>query len=187
MIAFLTAGAAGAGTDAILETIASVMGVAGTVMCFLMFIARKRRTILLGKLTCDILWTVHYGLIGAYSGAALNVLGIARETVFYNKAKKWASSRFWLYLFVGLTIGSGVLTWEGVISLLPVTGSCCAVVSFWCTDPLHIRLLAVPAQLLWLIYGIIHMSVPSIVSNLIALTAIGIGLYRDISGGHRVG
>ena len=105
---------------------------------------------------------------------------MGRETVFYNKDKKWASSRLWLYLFVALTIGSSLMTWEGPLSLLPMTGSCCAVISFWCTKPLHIRLLAIPAQLLWLIYGILHMSLPSITSNIIALTAIGIGLYRDI-------
>jgi len=171
---------AAADASAFLNLVAQIAGIAGTAMCFFMFIARKRRTILLGKLTCDIIWTLHYGLIGAYSGSALNILAIGRETVFYNKDKKWASSRFWLYLFVALTIGSSLITWEGPLSLLPMTGSCCAVVSFWCTKPLHIRLLAIPAQLLWLIYGILHMSLPSIVSNLIALTAIGIGLCRDL-------
>lgn len=175
MTAFLTSD-----NMSIINTVASVMGILGTVMCFLMYIARKRRTILLGKLTCDILWTVHYGLIGAYSGAALNVLAIGRETVFCNKDKKWASSRFWLYLFVALTVGSSLVTWEGALSLLPMIGSSCAVVSFWCTKPIHIRMLAIPAQLLWLIYGFLHMSVPSMVSNIIALTAIGIGLYRDL-------
>ena len=171
---------AAADASAFWNLVAQIAGIAGTAMCFFMFVARKRRTILLGKFTCDVLWTLHYGLIGAYSGAALNVLAMGRETVFYNKDKKWASSRLWLYLFVALTIGSSLMTWEGPLSLLPMTGSCCAVISFWCTKPLHIRLLAIPAQLLWLIYGILHMSLPSIVSNIIALTAIGIGLYRDI-------
>ena len=171
---------AAADVSAVLNLVAQITGIVGTAMCFFMFVARKRRTILLGKFTCDVLWTMHYGLIGAYSGAALNVLAMGRETVFYNKDKKWASSRIWLYLFVGLTIASSLLTWEGWLSLLPMTGSCCAVISFWCTKPLHIRLLAIPAQLLWLIYGILHMSLPSITSNIIALTAIGIGLYGDL-------
>ena len=173
---------AAADASAVLNLIAQLAGFTGTVLCFFMFVARKRRTILLCKLTCDIIWTFHYVLIGAYSGAALNILAIGRESVFYNKEKKWASSIFWLYFFVALTIGSSLLTWEGPLSLLPMIGSCCAVVSFWCTKPLHIRLLAIPAQVLWLIYGILHVSVPSVISNIIALTAIGIGIYRDLRG-----
>ena len=165
-----------------MNMIAQIAGVLGTSMIFISFIARKRRTILLGKFTADILWMIHYLLIGAYSGAALNVLAIGRETVFYNKEKKWASSRFWLYLILALTVTSCLLTWEGALSLLPMIGSCCAVVSYWCTNPLHIRLLAIPAQSLWMIYGGLHGSVPTIVSNIIAMTAIGIGLYRDVKG-----
>lgn len=165
-----------------MNIIAQIAGILGTTMIFFSFAARKRRSILLCKFTADILWMTHYLLIGAYSGAALNVLAIGRESVFYNKEKKWASSRLWLYLIVALTIGSCILTWEGPLSLLPMTGSVCAVVSFWCTKPLHIRLLAIPAQVLWLIYGILHGSIPSILSNLIALTSIGIGLYRDVKG-----
>ena len=43
-------------------------------------------------------------------------------------------------------------------------------------------MLAIPAQTLWVIYGILHGSIPTLVSNTIAMTAIGIGLYRDIKG-----
>ncbi|MGN1345941.1 MAG: YgjV family protein [Eubacteriales bacterium] len=163
-----------------MNVVAQIAGILGTTVIVFSFIARKRRAILLYKFIADLLWMVHYLLIGAYSGAALNVLALGRETVFYNKDKKWASSRFWLYLILILTVGSCVLTWEGALSLLPMLGSICAVISFWCTKPLHIRLLAIPAQGLWLIYGILHHSLPGIASNLIALTSIGIGLYRDV-------
>lgn len=165
-----------------MNTIAQVAGVLGTTMIFFSFAARKRPTILLCKFTADLLWMTHYLLIGAYSGAALNVLALGRETVFYNKEKKWASSRFWLYLIIALTIASSLLTWEGPLSLLPMTGSSLAVVSFWCTKPLNIRLISLPVQILWLIYGFLHTSVPSMVCNTIALISICIGLYRDVNG-----
>ncbi len=163
-----------------LNLIAQVAGILGTTMIFFSFTARKRPHILLGKLTADVLWMTHYFLIGAYSGAALNILAIGRESVFYNKEKAWASSRFWLCLILALTVGSCVLTWEGWLSLLPMVGSSLAVVSYWCTNPLHIRLLALPAQILWLIYGILHFTIPGIAGTLVAIVAIGIGLYKDL-------
>lgn len=165
-----------------LYAVAQVIGVLAVAVSCVIFLGRKRQHILLAKFTADVLWFLHYFMIGAYSGAALNVLAIGRESVFMNKEKKWASSKFWLVLFLCLTVGSCLLTWEGPISLLPMIGSCSAVVSFWCTKPIHIRLMAIPAQVLWLIYGIFHFSLPSFICNTFALITIGIGLWQDTHG-----
>ncbi len=169
-----------AGMD-MLTLIAQIFGIVGMGTVCVMYLGRKRKTILLAKFTGDVLWFVHYFLIGAYSGAALNLVGLGRETVFLNKGKKWASHIFWLYFFLGITITSCLITWEGPVSLLPMIGSCCAVVSFWCTKPLHIRLLGFPAQTLWLIYGALpsHLSVQTVICNSFSLVAIGVGLYHD--------
>lgn len=162
------------------SAIAQVIGVLAVAVSCVIFLGRKRRTILLSKFTADVLWFGHYFLIGAYSGAALNILALFRESIFMNKEKKWASHKFWLFLILSLTVFSCLLTWEGPISLLPMIGSCSAVISFWCTKPIHIRLMAIPAQVLWLIYGTVHFSLPSFICNTMALVTIGIGLYQDV-------
>lgn len=167
-------------TGGAVNTIAQIIGVVAVAVSCVIFLGRKLRTILISKFTADVLWFLYYFLIGAYSGAALNVLALGRESVFYNKEKKWASHRFWLFLFLILTIASCLMTWEGPISLLPMIGSCSAVVSFWCTKPIHIRLMAIPAQVLWLIYGIVHFSLPGFICNTMALVTIGIGLWQDV-------
>ncbi len=167
----------------VVQVIAQIVGIVGMVTVFVMYLGRKRKTILVSKFIGDVIWFTHYLLIGANSGAALNIVGLGRESVFLNKGKrKWASHIFWLYFFLGITIFSCLLTWEGIISLLPMVGSCCAVMSFWCTKPLHIRLLAIPAQSLWLIYGALpsHLSVQTVICNSFSLVAIGVGLYHDV-------
>ena len=70
-----------------METAAQILGVIGIAMSFFIYIARKRSSILLCKFSCDVIWAAHYLLIGAWSGAALNILAMARETVFFNKDK----------------------------------------------------------------------------------------------------
>lgn len=163
-----------------MEMTAQIFGILGIGMSFFIYIVRKRSSILLCKFTSDVIWAIHYILIGAYTGAALNILAMVRETVFYNKEKKWASSKFWLYLFCTLTMLSGFLTWQGPTSLLPAVGSVCAVISFWCTKPINIRLLAAPAQGLWTIYNIVHRSVTGGISSGLSLLSVLIGLARDI-------
>lgn len=164
-----------------MQIAAQVFGVIGIAVSFFIYIARKRSSILLCKFACDVIWSVHYILIGAWSGAALQFVAMARETVFFHKDKKWASSRFWLYLFAGLTLLSGILTWEGPSSLLPAVGSVCAVISFWCTKPIHIRLLAIPAQGLWTVYNVIHRSLTGGISSGLQLISVLLGLARDLS------
>ena len=159
------------------NTIAQVFGVVAVAVSCVIFLGRKRKTILLSKFTADVLWFWHYFLIGAFSGAALNILALFRESIFMNKGKKWASSKFWLFLILGLTILSCILTWEGPISLLPMIGSCSAVVSFWCTKPINIRLLAIPAQVLWLIYDLYYRNHVASAFDVMTMVSNCIGLY----------
>ncbi len=167
----------------VVQVVAQAVGIAGMVTVVVMYLGRQRGTILLSRCIGDILWFTHYLLIGATSGAALNLVNLGRETVFLHKGKKkWASHRFWLYFFLAVTVFSCLLTWEGPVSLLPMGGACCAVLSFWCTKPLHIRLLAIPTQLLWIVYGALpfHPSIQTVLCNIFALVTIGVGLWQDV-------
>ena len=165
---------------------ARLIGYVAVALALFVYISKSRKVILATKLSNDVLWAAHYILIGGWSGAALNIMAIGRETVFYFKEKKWASSRVWLYVFLVLTWVSCILTWEGPQSLLPMAGTSFAVMSFWCSDPLKVRLLAIPAQILWLIYGIIHMTIPGIIGSSISLVSILIGLVGDYQRYRRV-
>ena len=168
--------------NSIVTLAAQIIGGLAVVAALFIFISKSRKIILTTKLTADVLWTLHYLLIGGFTAAALNVIGIFREIVFYNREKKWASSKVWLYVFLGLTVLSSVLTWEGPASLLAMAGMILAVFSFWNKDPLYICLLSIPSEMSWLIYNIIHHSVPGIISSSLAMVSMAIGIYRNLKG-----
>lgn len=162
-----------------LDMIAQILGALGVGLSLFIFSASRRKTILICKFSGDVLWFFHYLLIGATSGAATNIVNMMREVVFYHKDKKWASHKGWLALFICLNVASSLLTWEGPISILPMLGCCCTVISLWCTKPLHIRLVATPGMIFWLLYGIFHGSVTGILNNSISLISIAIGFVKD--------
>ncbi len=166
--------------SSIISLLGQIVGGAAVVAALFIFVSRSRKIILTTKLTADVLWTAHYLLIGGYTAACLNVIGVFREIVFYNREKKWASSRIWLYVFLGLTVAASLLTWEGPQSLLAMTGMILAVFSFWCRDPLHICLLSIPSEMSWLVYNILHRSVPGMISSSLAMVSMGIGIYRNL-------
>lgn len=161
--------------------IAQGIGAIAIVLIFFAFSSRKRGTLLALKCGNDLLWCVHYFLIGAYSGVATNLLNACREYIFsYREKKKWAQHAFWPYLFVAACLVSSVLTWQGTASLLPALGASFSTVGLWCKEPYRMRLLNLPSLLLWLWYAIVMRTPASILSCSISLMSVIIGLIKDV-------
>ena len=167
----------------IIRIIASVSSALAIIISLFIFISRSRRVILATKLSDDVLWMIYYFLMGTingnYTAGMMNIIAFAREIVFYNRDKKWASSRLWLYFFLALAAAFCAFTWTGLVSALPSLGTGLYVTAFWMKDPHRIRLISLPAQILWLIYNIIIGAVFGIIGSVIPLVSITIGLIRD--------
>ena len=159
--------------------VAQCVGFVAMGIALFMYAFHSRKSILLAKLTADLLWVVHYFLLGAFSGSVINAVNAVREGVFYHKEKKWASSIVIPMLFVAVNAALTALSWEGWISLLPLFGSSINVVGLWCASPKRMRMLAIPALSLWEIYSILVASVPSMIVNAFGICSAVYGLVRD--------
>lgn len=165
------------------DMIAHGLGFVGLGMAAFIFLGKSRRQILTLKLISNVVWATHFFLIGAYSGMLLNIINLFRESIFYQKDKKaWAAHPFWICLFVGVSLLSSALTWQGMVSLLPAVGSAIAAIGYWCKKPMHIRMLNFPGVFLWFIYSIIMRTPSNVISNFVSLCSIGVGLFRDVKG-----
>ena len=163
--------------------VGQILGLALSVFSFFIYFAKTRRGILATKLTCDIGYCIQQLMIGAPTGALLDIIAIFRELVFYQRqAKPWASHRFWPFFFAVLMGLSPALTWTGPVCILPAFGSVIAVFSFYCMNPRHIRLLGLLATLPWLTYAVLTSNYGLILSAFIQLISIFLGLLRDSRG-----
>ena len=171
--------------NGIIGVIAQIFGALAVIVALFIFIFKSRKVILTAKLTDDVLWSVYYFLTGGMTAGALNCVGVVREIVFYNREKKWASSRLWLYGFLAVTAAAGVLTWEGMSSVFAMLGMILAVFSFWCSDPILICSLSIPSELSWLIYNIIHDAKFGIVSSSVAVLSAVVGLILKLTAKKR--
>ena len=129
----------------------------------------ERKRLLLTKLSADLLWTLHYCLLGAFSGAAIALIGVVRSCVFLNENKRWASGRKWLIVFLVLSILSAGFTYKNAASLLPMCASLLAVLSFWQRKPSLTRFLAFPISVSMLIYDIFAGSSVGIINEAVVL------------------
>ena len=55
---------------------------------------------------------MQYFLLGAYTGLALDIVGVLRDVVFYNKDKKWESSNWWTEFFADAKIVVVIYTYQ---------------------------------------------------------------------------
>ena len=168
-----------------LEQIANLVGnLCGYVVVVLggvMFLSTKRKQILTVKLISELFSFANMILLGQFTGAALIVLNIGRSVVFYHREdKKWAQSYIWLFVFLGITLISPIMTWAGPISLLPAFGSALACIGYYMKHPLAMKCFILPGITLWLIYTFLGANYAPAIANVLAIISLTIGIVREM-------
>ena len=166
--------------------ISQIFGMIGIVISLTIYAGKSRKSIICCKFISDAVWFVNYSLLGAYTGALLNVIAMARETVFYHREKKkWAASRAWLYIFIACVLISPTIdlirsdTFT-IMPLFPAIGSSFAVISFYSKNTKNMRIWGFVAQILWFIYGFKPFNPTGIISCSLTIASIAIGFFREV-------
>ena len=123
------------------------------------------------------LYAIQYVLLGAFTGAAMNVIGGARGYAYYRVAPS-KKHRWMLLSFMGLAVAGALVTWQGPVSLLALLGSISGTFSIWHKNPTYIRRWALLAPPLWFSYNLISGSYPGMISEVIMLFSNLLGEYR---------
>ena len=151
--------------------LAIVLGALGILANCIIYQQKSGKGLLLCKLTSDVLWLLHYLFLGAYSAAAVALIGGFREFAFYKQNKKPKKNVFYFYLFIAVTVASAVITWKGAASLLPALAAIISIVSFWRAVPALSRILAYPVSLLMLSYDLTCGSFVGIINEILTIAA----------------
>lgn len=160
------------------------VGFGGAAFNFFSFQQNKRKRIIGFQIVAALLFIAHYLLLGflkspdAFTGAALNFIGLTRSIVFINSDKKWAKSPFWLVFYIIVSAIAGILTWESWYSFLPPMAMILTTISYWMKNETKIRLITFPSSPCWLIFNIITHSVAGVVTECIVMTSLIIAIIR---------
>lgn len=164
-----------------MDWLIQAVGIVGMAFLFCSYQQKERKNLILCKLGADVVWIIHYCLLGAVGGAIPNFVGIFRELVFVNRGKKWANSPLWPALFIVFNWVLALLNRKSALMLLPICASTFVTVSLWVKKPMITRAITVPVSVCFIIYdvcvgswaGIINESVViiSAVSSMIRIDA----------------
>ena len=154
-----------------------IIGLIAVGISLCVFQTNKRQTMLLLSMSAAILYTIHFFLLGAATGAAMNLIGAGRCYVYFKAKPK--KGQLWIPLgFIVISTIGAIVTWQGLLSLLPLFGSVSTGIAFWQKNPKYIRRLNLISSPLWFSYDGISGSYPGMLIETIVLCSNLVGMYR---------
>ena len=155
-----------------------LIGLLGNLLIMAVMQTNNRRLTLIAQGVACILWTVHFWLLGAMTASLINLISFGRSVLFFFNDRKWAKSKFFLWLFIVLFIADSLLTWEGPRSLLPCIGMCSTTLALWTTSTKKMRLCYLCSSPPWLVYDLISGSYSCALMETIALISYIVAIFR---------
>lgn len=154
--------------------VAQLVGVVGLVLLIAAFQTNTRKKMLRIQMASALAWTIHFLLLGAYTGAAMNVVTTVRNVMFVRfRKKQWA---FWV-MVAGIVIVTA-LTFKNWTSLLPAIACLAGTIAAWRMNPRIIRVVALIGPPLWFVHNFFNGSYPGMIADSIAFASVLFGMWR---------
>ena len=137
-------------------------------------IKERKKSLCVQSLNC-LFEAVYDFIISAYTGAVLSIINFIRTFIFINKNKINKRIYFFILIFFeGIIIINCVLTWNGLISLLPTIGSIIRTYCLWQSDMRLVRISRITTGIFYGTYYIFYQSWFMVLGDLILLL---VGIY----------
>lgn len=162
----------------ILYWIGQGLGIVGIVVGFLSMQMKTRDKLLLMHLGLTVCFVLHYGLIGAWSGMALNIISSIRNITYYFLGRKAPVKPGWGVLFAVVMGAVGILSWQNWYSAFVVVALTLNSYAMSFTDPQSIRKSMLVTCPLALVYNVLVLSAGGIVLESVNTFSAALGIYR---------
>ncbi len=161
-----------------MQWLIDLLGVGILIGGFVSFQNNRHKHIVMMKVGTDLLFTAQYLLLGAYSGALMDLIGIVRNLILMRTADNRKKQAVATAVFVAILTAAGIATWAGPISLLAIIGKAFTTVAFGFRNPRILRALTIPSCILWAIYDALTGSWAGVLYELLGLLSILIAFVR---------
>jgi len=136
------------------EIIAQFFSAAAYILFLFCYHGKSMKRVLTVKLCADIFGTTAYILLGAYSGMAMNIISAVRGIIYINNDKKFFKHRIWMFIFMGISLTSAVITWKSFYSILPALAGAISTYSLWQKNVKVARIIALLINILLFTYNL---------------------------------
>lgn len=163
-----------------MKLVAQAVGIIAVVLFLLSYQQKKRKNIIILNAISRGLYIIQYIMLGAFSGAVLDVAGTISSVLAEKKSNRFIKKHLKpiLILINLLIVGLGLLVYENIFSLLPVFGVLFHTGAFWLDDEKTVRRLSLLGSPFWLAYNLISAAYGSAVGDILSMASIIIAMLR---------
>ena len=154
---------------------AQIIGFIGLALSIVAFQFKKHQNIVLLKLSSELVFSIQYILLGAWTGAVLDFISVIRNFLFYKFVKKDISTTPVIIAFGLFVVITGFVTFDGFMSL--------TTISYGMKKEKWLRLITLPSCILWIIYNLFVGSYAGALTDLMTLVSLLVAMYKfDFKG-----
>ena len=160
------------------DVLIEAIGILGIIASIISFQCKKHSRLLLFRSANESLFALQYGLLGAYTGMAMNVIGVVRNIVFTELVKRKKSTVPARIAFGAVFVVFVAVTWAGFKSLLSGTAKVISTFAYGSTNFALTRVLIFITSTSWFGYNLLVKSYAGCACELLTIGSIIVSLIR---------
>ena len=154
------------------------IGLVGTLLFFVSFQYRDNKKLFRVQFLSYLFYTVHLLLLGAFTGGLSYIINTFRSLCLGSNWK-FAQSKTMCWIICGMQFAALIITWNGWLSVLPVTANIAATIGGYTHNPRKIRIAGMFINSpLWILYDIIVGSWAGILDEVVSEASMIISIIR---------
>ena len=157
---------------------AQVLGLAGIIASVMSFQCKKYQKLIFLRTANEFFFAIQYIMLGAYTGAAMNIVGSVRNYIFMKLEREEKNSNLAKYSFSAAFLIFSLFTWSGFKSILIAFAKVLSTFAYGNTNVFFVRCMIFLTSTSWLIYNFMVKSYAGCFCELLTLVSIIVGIIR---------
>ncbi len=141
---------------------------------------KTKEKILMCQIIANVLVALQYFFLNAITGGVVAVINVIRCIIFYYyKKNDKKPSIIFLTIFILVAIGSGILTWQNVFSIIPIIATIIFTYGLWQDNVKVTRICTALTAANWSIYNVIVRAYAGALQSIAECTSAIIAMWRN--------
>ena len=155
-----------------------LIGFLGLAAGALAFQFKKHNHIVLSKMTSELIFSVQYLLLGAWTAALLDFTSAVRNLLFCAMVKKGRSTKWLIYIFGAFVVVVGIVTFDGPISIMLIAAKLLTTISYGMKNERLLRFITLPSCIFWCVYNLYVGSLGGAIGDIITLASLLVAVCK---------
>lgn len=163
--------------------IPQIVGLLAVAVFLLSYQQKKRKHIIITNAISRSLYILQYILLGAFSGAVLDILGLISSVIAEKKDLPFFKKHLKLIFFTVniMIIASGTaiaVINKSFLDIFPIIGVLLHTSAFWITNEKKIRIVSLLGSPFWFVYNFLSRAYGSSIGDILTMVSIVIAMIK---------